>query len=174
MQNCKATPASEIINVASLHNSTPGDLSFFVNKHYYADLETTRASAVVLTAEDAPACPTARLISSDPYLAYAKAARFLNPVAEFSPGIHPSAVVDATADIAAGCFIGANSVIGENVVIGSGTYIGPGCVVEANVVIGNHCRFYANVSLMERVENWYAGIDPSRCCDRSGWLRDSQ
>jgi UDP-3-O-[3-hydroxymyristoyl] glucosamine N-acyltransferase len=34
-------PASEIINVASLHNSTPGALSFFVNKHYYADLETT-------------------------------------------------------------------------------------------------------------------------------------
>ena len=145
-------PASEIINVASLHNSAPGDLSFYVNKNHYADLETTRASAVVLTAADAPACPAARLISDDPYLAYAKAARFLNPLAEFTPGIHPSAVVDATADIAADCFIGANAVIGENVVIGSGTYIGPGCVIEANVVIGNHCRFYANVSLMERVE----------------------
>ncbi len=145
-------PASEIINVASLHNSTPGALSFFVNKHYYADLETTRASAVVLTAKDASACPTAKLISSDPYLAYAKAARFLNPVAEFTPGIHPSAVVDATADIAADCFIGANCVIGENAAVGSRTYIGPGCVIEANVVIGDHCRFYANVCLMERVE----------------------
>ena len=145
-------PASEIINVASLHNSAAGDLSFYINKNYHADLETTRAGAVVLTAADAPACPTARLVSDDPYLAYAKAARFLNPLADFTPGIHPSAVVDATADTAADCFIGANAVIGENVVIGSGTYIGPGCVIEADVVIGSHCRFYANVTLIERVE----------------------
>lgn len=145
-------PASKIINVASLHNSAPGDLSFFVNRHFQADLETTRASAVVLAAADAPACPAAKLISSDPYLAYAKAARFLNPAAGFTPGIHSSAVVDATADIAAGCFIGAKSVIGENVVIGPGTYIGPGCVIEADVVIGGYCRLYANVALMARVE----------------------
>ena len=145
-------PASEINNVASLQNSAPGDLSFFVNKHFQADLETTRASAVVLAAADASACPTAKLISSDPYLAYAKAARFLNPVAEFTPGIHPSAVVDTSAEIAAGCFIGANSVIGGNVVVGSGTYIGPGCVIEADVVIGSYCRLHASVTLMARVE----------------------
>ncbi len=145
-------PASKIFNVASLRNSAPGDLSFFVNRYFHADLEKTRATAVVLAATDAPACPTARLISSDPYLAYAKAARFLNPIAKFSPGIHPSAVVNASADIAADCFIGANSVIGGNVVIGSGSYIGPGCVIEAGVVIGSQCRFYPRVTLMERVE----------------------
>ena len=148
----RGDPASEITNVASLHNSAPGDLSFFVNRHFHADLETTRASAVVLAAADAPACPTASLISTDPYLAYAKAARYLNPVAEFSPGIHPSAVVDAGADIASDCFIGALSVVGSNAVIGAGAYIGPGCVIEADVVIGSRCRLYANVTLMARVE----------------------
>ena len=145
-------PTDEIINVASLHNSAPGDLTFYVNKRYLADLETTRASAVVLAAADAPTCPTARLVATDPYLAYAKAARFLNPVAQFTPGSHPSAVVDAAADIADDCYIGANSVIGENVVIGSGTYVGPGCIIGANAVIGSHCRLHANVTLMERVE----------------------
>ena len=145
-------PKDEIINVASLHNSAQGDLSFYVNKRYLADLESTRASAVVLTASDAPTCPAARLVTTDPYLAYAKAARFLNPSAKFNPGRHPSAVLDAGAVIADDCFIGANSVIGENVVIGPGTYVGPGCIIEANAVVGSHCRLYANVTLMERVE----------------------
>ena len=148
----QGNPKDEIINVASLHNSAPGDLTFYVNKRYLADLESTRASAVVLTAEDAPTCPTARLVTTDPYLAYAKAARLLNPAAQFNPGRHPSAVLDAGAVIADGCYIGANSVIGENAVIGSGTYIGPGCVIGAEAVIGSHCRLYANVTLMERVE----------------------
>ena len=145
-------PDCEIINVASLHNAGTGDLSFFVNKRYYPSLRTTRAAAVILAATDAPACSTARLVSNDPYLAYAKAARFLNPSMGFSPGIHPSAVINASADIAAGCFIGANSVVGKDVIIGAETYVGPGCVIDAKVVIGSHCRLHANVTLLERIE----------------------
>ena len=148
----RGDPADEITNVASLHNAAPGDLTFYANKRYRADLETTRASGVMLAATDVPACPTASLITDDPYLAYAKAARFLNPAPEFAPGIHPAAVVEANADIAAACFIGANAVIGRNAAIGAGTYIGPGCVVEADVKIGDHCHIHSCVTLMERVE----------------------
>ena len=148
----RGDPADEITNVASLHNAASGDLTFYANKRYRADLETTRASAVMLAATDVPACPTASLITDDPYLAYAKAARFLNPAPEFTPGVHPTAVIEADADIAADCFVGANSVIGCNAVIGPRTYIGPGCVVEAGVKIGSHCHVHSRVTLMERVE----------------------
>ncbi len=145
-------PADEITNVASLHNAATGDLTFYTNKRYRADLETTRASAVLLAAMDVPACPTASLVTDDPYLAYAKAARFLNPLPEFTPDIHPSAVIEANAHIAPDCFVGANAVVGCNAVIGAQTYIGPGCVVGAGVKIGSHCHIHANVTLTERVE----------------------
>ena len=148
----RGDPADEITNVASLHNAAPGDLTFYANTRYRADLEATRASAVMLAAADAQACPTASLITEDPYLAYAKAARFLNPVPEFTPGIHPSAVVEAGADVATSCFVGANSVIGAGAVIGAHTCVGPGCVVEEGVKIGSHCRIHSRVTLMQRVE----------------------
>ena len=98
------------------------------------------------------ACPTASLVTEDPYLAYAKAARFLNPVPEFTPGIHPSAVVEAGADVPASSFVGANSVIGAGAVIGGHTCIGPGCVVEEGVRIGSHCHIHSRVTLVQRVE----------------------
>ena len=145
-------PDCEITNVASLPDAGPGDLSFYINKHYYSSLKSTRAAAVILAAADAPACSTARLIAGDPYLAYAKAAGFLNPPPRFNPGVHPSAVIDASADIADDCFIGANSVVGEHVVIGAETYVGPGCVIGAGVAVGSHCHLHANVTLLERVE----------------------
>ena len=148
----RGDPADEITNVASLRNAAPGDLTFYANTRYRADLEATRASAVLLAATDAQACPTASLVTEDPYLAYAKAARFLNPVPDFTPGIHPSAVVEAGADVATSCLVGANSVIGAGAVIGAHTCIGPGCVVEEGVKIGSHCHIHSRVTLMQRVE----------------------
>ena len=145
-------PADQITNVASLHNAAHGDLTFYANKRYRAELEATRASAVMLAATDVPACPTASLITEDPYLAYAKAARFLNPAHEFTPGVHPAAVIEPGADIAADCYVGANTVIGRDAVIGARTYIGPGCVVEAGVKVGSHCHIHSRVTLMERVK----------------------
>ena len=148
----RGDPAYRITNVASLHNASSGDLTFYANKRYKDDLEATRAGAVMLAEADASACPTASLITDNPYLAYAKAARFLNPAPKFAPGIHPSAVIEAGADIAAGVFIGANTVIGRNAVVGARTYIGPACVVDADVKIGSDCHIHSRVSLMERVE----------------------
>ena len=148
----RGDPAYRITNDASLHNASSGDLTFYANKRYKDDLEATRAGAVMLAEADAPACPTASLITDNPYLAYAKAARFLNPAPKFAPGIHPSAVIEAGADIAAGVFIGANTVIGRNAVVGARTYIGPACVVDADVKIGSDCHIHSRVSLMERVE----------------------
>ena len=148
----RGDPAYRITNVASLHNASSGDLTFYANKRYKDDLEATRAGAVMLAEADAPACPTASLITDNPYLAYAKAARFLKPAPEFAPGIHPTAVIEAGADIAAGVFIGANTVIGRNAVVGARTYIGPACVVDADVKIGSDCHIHSRVSLMERVE----------------------
>jgi UDP-N-acetylglucosamine acyltransferase len=59
-----------------------------------------------------------------------------------APGIHPTAVVDAGARIAAGVSVGPYSVIGAQVEIGEGTWIGPHVVLEGRTRIGRGNRIY--------------------------------
>ena len=144
-------PDCKITNVASLPRAGAGQLSFCANKHYYSYLSQTEAAAVVLRADDAARCKTSRLVAADPYLAYAKAARMLNPQANFQPGVHPTAVIEPDARIAPGCFIGAQVYIGAQARIGACSWIGPGCVIEARARLGSHCRLLANVTVLQDV-----------------------
>ena len=61
-------PAVSVSGVATLANAGDGDLSFFANRNYRRDLQSTRASVVVACARDADECPVAVLISDEPYM----------------------------------------------------------------------------------------------------------
>ncbi|CUA82868.1 MULTISPECIES: acyl-ACP--UDP-N-acetylglucosamine O-acyltransferase [Gulbenkiania] len=61
--------------------------------------------------------------------------------------IHPTAIVDPNAEIAANVEIGAYSIIGPNVVIGEGTWIGPHVVIEGHTRIGRNNRIFQFCSL---------------------------
>ena len=56
--------------------------------------------------------------------------------------IHPTAIVDAKAEIDSDVEIGPYSIIKENVAIGSGTIIGPHVVIEPYVTIGPDCQIF--------------------------------
>jgi UDP-3-O-[3-hydroxymyristoyl] glucosamine N-acyltransferase len=144
-------PLCRVSGVATLKNASSDELTFLANPRYTKYLKTTTAAAVVLSAEAAADCPVNCLISNNPYLAYVKAVRYLNPEATFEPGIHASAVIDVTATIHESSFIGANSFVGKNVIIGERVYIGPGCVIEDNVSIGMSTRLVANVTICHGV-----------------------
>ena len=59
-------PGDTVINgVATLANAKMGQLGFLANPRYTAQLSTTKASAVVIAAANADACPVACLIASD-------------------------------------------------------------------------------------------------------------
>lgn len=141
-------PARAIANVAPLHQAGREHLSFLANRRYLAFLKTTGAAAVIVAAADAPACPAARLICADPYLAYAKAARLLNPEAGFEPGVHHAATVAADARLAPDCLVGPQVVVGRGAVIGARTRIDPGCVIDEQVSIGADCRLRAGATLL--------------------------
>jgi len=57
-------------------------------------------------------------------------------------GIHPTAIVDAAAELDPTVSVGAYSLIGPGVRIGAGTVIGPHCVVEGRTRIGANNRFF--------------------------------
>lgn len=61
--------------------------------------------------------------------------------------IHPTAVIDASAEIAGDVRIGAYSVIGAEVTIASGTEIGPHVVIEGPTKIGRNNRIFQFASL---------------------------
>jgi len=56
--------------------------------------------------------------------------------------IHPTAVVDPTAELAADVSIGPNAIVGADVVIGEGTELGPGAQVMGPTVLGKHNRVF--------------------------------
>ena len=57
-------PAVTVDAVATLQSAGPGTISFLANPRYRRHLASTRASAVVLDAATASACPVAALVSS--------------------------------------------------------------------------------------------------------------
>lgn len=136
----------EIARLAGLHDAGPGDLTFFANPKYAAELRATRASAVILGERAEPA-PCAMLRSAHPYFAFARALELFAPKNELPRGIHasadvaPGATIDPTASIAAfvsiapGARIGARTAIYPHVTIGSGAVIGDDCVLHARVSI---------------------------------------
>lgn len=144
-------PSCVITGVGSLASAGVGQLSFFSNRRYSRSLQTTRAAAVIICRTDLALCPAAALVVADPYVAYVKAVRFLNPDPGFAPGIHPSAAISGSASIAGSAHVGANAVIGEHAHIAERVYIGPGCVVGEQVAIGRDSTLVANVTLCNRV-----------------------
>ena len=66
----------------------------------------------------------------------------LNRETRLSAGIHPSAVIDADADLAPDVAVGPFSVIGPGVTIGAGTQIASNVLVERDTVIGQECRIH--------------------------------
>jgi UDP-N-acetylglucosamine acyltransferase len=61
--------------------------------------------------------------------------------------VHATAVIDDSAELAAGVTVGPYSVIGPNVVVGSGTTIGAHVVIERDTTVGNDCRLYSGAAL---------------------------
>ncbi|QOJ31315.1 MAG: UDP-3-O-(3-hydroxymyristoyl)glucosamine N-acyltransferase [Gammaproteobacteria bacterium] len=144
-------PDVTVDHVATLAAAGPGALAFLANPRYRAQLAGTRASAVVLDAESAAACPTACLVSSNPYLAYARLAADLHPLPPPRPGVAAGARVAESARLGAGTQVDAGAVIGEDAVVGARVVIGANAVIGAGCAIGDDTRIMAAVVLCERV-----------------------
>lgn len=151
-------PDVVVSGVASLPNATPGSLTFLVSKAYKEQLSSTKAAAVVLRPGDAPDSPVAALLHDDPYGCYARMASVVCPPPVYAPGVHPSAVIDETASLAASAHIAAQVVVGERSTIGQNVYVGPGTVIGPDCAVGDNCRFIANVTLARAVTIGERGI----------------
>jgi UDP-3-O-[3-hydroxymyristoyl] glucosamine N-acyltransferase len=140
-----------ISGVATLAQASTGQLAFLANPAYKRELATTRAAAIVLRATDAAAWPGAALIARDPYVAFARIAALFEPGVASIYGIHPSAVVDATAQVDPTAQVGPLVHVGARSRIGAGARIGPGCIIGDDCIVGAGSELVARVTLVTRV-----------------------
>jgi len=140
-----------IEGVGTLAEANDTQISFLSNPVYREHLKTTRAAAVIVSAEDARNCPVNTLIADDPYVIYAKIASRFDPRRPPVPGCHPSASIDPTATIGHDVSIAAHAVVGPGCEIADGCLIGPGCVLIADCKLGISSRLVANVTVCEGV-----------------------
>ena len=143
----RGSPDTRVSHVATLAEAAPGSLSFLADSRHRRELASTRASAVVLAASDAPACPVAALVTENPRLAFARMAALLHPEPEHSPGVHPTAVIAAGVHVPASATVGALAVIEEDVHLGERSCVGPGCIVQRGARVGEDTHLVARVNL---------------------------
>ncbi|HEX4021076.1 MAG TPA: UDP-3-O-(3-hydroxymyristoyl)glucosamine N-acyltransferase [Acidobacteriaceae bacterium] len=139
---------TEITGVAGIENAAAGQVTFVANPKYAPLARTTQASAVLVT-EDFPAIAAATLRLKNPYLAFARAIEILHPPPVYAPGIHPTAVIHATAKLGRDCHVGAYVVIDANVIVGDQCVLLPHVVVYQNVQIGNRLLAHAHAVIRE-------------------------
>jgi UDP-3-O-[3-hydroxymyristoyl] glucosamine N-acyltransferase len=129
------------------------DLALAMSPRYAPALRAGQARAAILWEgadwrelglEAAITVPRARLAMS-------AITRALDSGPAVAPGMHPSAVIDATAEIGEGSAIGALAVIEAGVRLGRGARIGPGAIVLRGARIGCDALIHARAVIGERV-----------------------
>ncbi|HEX6734337.1 MAG TPA: UDP-3-O-(3-hydroxymyristoyl)glucosamine N-acyltransferase [Azonexus sp.] len=136
---------TRIGQVATLASAGEGEIGFLANLKYRSQLQTTRASAVILAPEFADAVSLPRIVCKNPYAYYARLAALLNPPSVATPGVHASA--SCASAVPASASIGANVCVGSGVTLGEGVVIHAGCVIGDGVAIGDGTVLYPNVTI---------------------------
>ncbi|HVI25008.1 MAG TPA: UDP-3-O-(3-hydroxymyristoyl)glucosamine N-acyltransferase [Xanthomonadaceae bacterium] len=144
-------PAARVSGVATLARAGQDQLSFLANPRYRAQLATSGAGVVVLREADAAGHAGTALVAADPYAAFARIAALFEAREAPAPGVHPHAVVDASAQVDPRASVGPFVSIGPRSVVAAGAVIGPGCAIGEDCVVGEDCELGANVTLVRRV-----------------------
>lgn len=137
-----------IENIRGLDDAGQGDLTFLSNPKYRKKVETTGASAI-LVSPDVKSDKTLIYVK-DPYIALARVLGLFQKPEEHPVGISSEAFVAPGAQVAEdavlypGVYVGPKAVIGRRAVLYPGVKIGP------QAVIGDDSILYYNVSVYRR------------------------
>lgn len=147
----------EIRHLAKIEEAQTGDITFLSNPKYAKYLSSTKASAILISKDieykelASRQNPIALVKVENPYLSFLKLVDVFYPEPKpLAKGIHPSAVIAATAKIDDDAAIGANVVVGARSIVRSNSTIWHNTVIGDDVEIGSNVLIYPNVSIRER------------------------
>jgi UDP-3-O-[3-hydroxymyristoyl] glucosamine N-acyltransferase len=138
----------QVGGIASIKTASAMDL-VFVEDAENLDLALKSPAAAVIAGDFSTGAAYSKpiLISSQPRLAFARAARLFAPSVLLKKETHPAAVVSSKARLGNDVVVGPHAVIRDGVEIGDRCQIGAGTVIGANSRLGEDCELYPNVTI---------------------------
>jgi len=185
-----------IEGLAPLEGAGSAQLSFLSHPKYQQQLARSAAGCVLVSpAMAAAACARGDcIVTDDPYLYFARVTQLwkqhlpraaqsrIHPTAVIDPtaDVHPSATVGALCVIEAGAHVGADTELKSRVTLGENCQIGARCILHPGVVIGaDGFGFAPHQGCWEKIEQLGAvrigddvEIGANTCIDR-GALQDT-
>lgn len=142
----------EVLRAAEPGNAGPDDLAMAMAPSYASALSDGQARAAMMWegADWKGYGLQAAILVPRPRLAMSGLTRMLDPGQDMNEGIHPSAVIDPSAELEAGVSVGPLAVIGPRARIGAGSVIGPQSFVGAGVVLGADAYLREQVTIGAR------------------------
>jgi len=138
----------KITGVKGIEDAGPTEVTFVANPRYAALARSTKAAAV-LVEPGFQEISTSTLRLANPYLAFSRALGLFYQPPTYAPGIHPTAVIDETAEIGEGAHLGAYVVVGPRVRIGRHATLLPHVVLYPGVNAGDHLFAHAHAVVRE-------------------------
>ncbi len=132
----------------------PDDLALLTNPKFVDGLSEGSARVAMLwpDADWQALGLDAAIIPSRGRYAMAGLTRMMDPGQHYPKGVHPTALIDASAQLGENVNVGAFTIIGPHTTIGDGTTIGPQCHIGADVSIGENSFVRDHVSIGSRVQ----------------------
>jgi UDP-3-O-[3-hydroxymyristoyl] glucosamine N-acyltransferase len=138
-----------IERLSPLQSAEPDALSFLSHPKYRQELAASTAACVIVSPamREAAAARGAFIVAADPYLYFARLTQLWKShhARPEALRIHPSAVIDAEAQVDATARVGALCVIERGARIGAGTVLKSRVTVSEDCVIGERCLLHPGV-----------------------------
>lgn len=161
-----------IERVAAIESAGPGEITFVSNEKYVGFMRTTQASALIVSPRFR-SIPKNLIVMLNPYLGFARAVGILmRRDMPRAPGVHPTAIIAATAKLGQNVAIGPRVVIEDHAQLGDGVTVMAGSYIGHEVTVGDNTFIHPNATLYHGVRVGKRCIIHSGViigCDGFGW-----
>lgn len=140
----------EISGITNIEDASENDITFAVPPHLEKAVRCQAGAVILPDSVDSFAKPAIRV--PNPRVAFATLLEAFNPPPAVTPGIHPTAVVSATARLGANVTVMPFAVIADDVVIGDNTILYPYTFIGEGAILGSHVLVYPHATIREHCQ----------------------
>ncbi len=154
----------KVAGFAPLDNADSSHITFLTNPRLRNEVERSQAGALIISPKDnqlvGELFKGSRIVAKNPYAYFAHAAQLFESFKTIPPvqGIHPSAVIDPSAKVAATASVGPFVTIEAEAEIGENCVIEAGCFIGRKAKVGAGCRFFPRVIFLNECEIGERGV----------------
>ena len=141
----------QLVGLAPADRARPGELTFAENASYFAVAEQSQAAAI-LVAGPFESSSKVLIRVTNPRIALARVMPLFFPPEQHPSGIHPNAVIAASAQVDPTAHIGPNCVLGPRVRLGARSVLMGGNHLRADCQVGDDVCLFPNVVLYQKTQ----------------------